>query len=94
MKRVAGYLIPVLVILGLQFHNKEGSRDDLRQELIQVCEDDTVCQHAVNVHFTRCFDETYKNPTRYRSARLDINKLVGCLNQRSGEEHFGFEPTE
>ena len=94
MKRVAGYIIPVLIILGLQFHNKSDSRDDLRQELIDICYDDSGCTQAVNVHFTRCFEDTYKMPTRYRSARLDLNSLVGCLNQRSGEAYFAFEATK
>ena len=91
MNRIAGFVIPIAIFVGLNFHNKEDTRDELRQELIQVCEADASCEQAVSRYFERCFENAYKLATRTRSAKLDMSKFVICINQRSGQDLFGYQ---
>ena len=91
MNRIAGFIIPVALMIGFQFYQKGDARADVKQELIEVCEYEGVCTQTVNLYFEGCFERAYTNGTKRRAAVLDMNKLLICLNLSAGEEIFGVE---
>ena len=91
MNRIAGFIIPVALMLGFQFYHKGDARAEVKQELIEVCEYDGACTQTVDLYFEGCFEQAYTSGSRHRSAVLDMNKLLVCLNLSTGEEIFGVE---
>ena len=88
----AGSLLMILAIIGvtvgLKFYNKNAARDDAKARLIEVCEGDSGCVRAVEKHFEQCFESSYSMGGRRRAAKFDLDKLVKCLNDASGESYF------
>ena len=94
MNRAAAFIIPIFFLVGLKLHNKEDTRDELRQEMVQICEADATCETAINRYFERCFDKTYEMGGRRSGANLDMSDFVVCINRSSGKVIFDIEPTE
>ncbi len=53
MNRAAAFIIPIFFLVGLKLHNKEDTRGELRQEMVQICEADATCETAINRYFER-----------------------------------------
>ena len=94
MKRVAGVVVGVALILGLKFYNKNAAAHDVKARLVELCDKDSACVTAVDRNFDACFEEAYKMGGRRSSSRLDSDKLVQCVNSRSGEEYFTSSKTK
>jgi hypothetical protein len=90
-KRLAGALVAVVAILGMKFYNKASAHDDVKARLVELCEGDAECQSAVDAHYDGCFDASYKMGGRRTASRLDLDALVACVNQRSGEPYFAVD---
>ena len=88
----AGSLLMIIAIIavtvGLKFYNKNSSHDEAKARLIEVCEGESGCVQAVERHFDQCFDSSYSMGGRRRAAKFDLDKLVKCLNDASGESYF------
>jgi hypothetical protein len=88
MKRVAGVVLGVALVLGLKFYNKNAAAHDVKARLVEICEKDSACVAAVDKNFDTCFEQAYKMGGRRRSSSLESDKLVQCINSRSGEPYF------
>lgn len=88
MKRLAAALVAVVAIVGMKFYNKASAHDDVQARLIELCEGDDACQTAVRAHYDACFDQAYRMGGRRQGSKLDLDRLVQCVNSRSGEEYF------
>jgi hypothetical protein len=86
--RVLGVILIIAVVVGLKFYNRSSSHDEAKARLLEVCEGDAGCIKAVEQHYERCFEASYKMGGRRQSSKFDLNKLVGCLNDASGETYF------
>ena len=49
MNRAAAFIIPIFFLVGLKLHNKEDTRGELRQEMVQICEADATCETAIRI---------------------------------------------
>jgi len=90
-KRLAGVVVAVVAILGMKFYNKASAHDDVKARLVELCEGDEECQAAVDAHYDACFDASYKMGGRRTASRLDLDALVRCVNQKSGESYFAVD---
>ncbi len=88
MKRLAGALVGVMLLVGMKFYNKASAHDDVQARLIELCEGDAQCQAAVRSHYDACFDSSYKMGGRRSGAKFDVNALVACVNSKAGEDFF------
>jgi len=87
-KRLAGTLVAVVAVLGMKFYNKASAHDDVKARLVELCEGDVECKAAVDTHYDTCFGSSYKMGGRRTSSRLDLDALVKCVNEKSGEPYF------
>jgi hypothetical protein len=87
-KRVVVGLMAGLVALGMKFYNKGADAQDVKSHLVSLCADDARCVKSVETHVQACFDSAYKLGGRRRSAHLESDQLVSCLNSRSGQPYF------
>jgi hypothetical protein len=88
MKRVAGAVIGVALVLGLKFYNKNAAAHDVKARLVELCEQDSACVAAVDRSFDACFEQAYKMGGRRQSSRLESDQLVKCVNDRAGQAYF------
>ena len=88
MKRVAAVLIGVALVLGLKFYNKNAAAHDVKARLVELCEQDSACVAAVDQNFDACFEQAYKMGGRRKSSHLESERLVQCVNGRSGQAYF------
>ena len=91
MKRLAGALVGVMLLVGMKFYNKASAHDDVQARLIELCEGDAQCQTAVRTHYDACFDSAYNMGGRYSSANLKGQELVKCINSKAGAEYFTYK---
>jgi hypothetical protein len=94
MKRLAGALVGVMLLVGMKFYNKASAHDDVQARLIELCEGDAQCQTAVRTHYDACFDSAYKMGGRRSGSKLDVNALVACVNSKSGEDYFSVDESK
>jgi hypothetical protein len=94
MKRLAGALVGVLLIVGMKFYGKASAHDDVRTRLVELCAGDAQCQSAVQTHYDSCFEASYRLGGRHDGSRLDANALVTCVNRKAGEEYFTVDETK
>ena len=91
MNKIAGYALPILLLFAFKFYNKSDDHSDVQEQLIQICEFDEGCEKAVEYHFDSCFEENYSIGSNRRAAKLHVGKLLGCINQKMGQEIFYLE---
>ena len=94
MNRVVGFIVSVVLVLGIQFYKKDSARDDVKQELIEICEDEGACTQSVDIFFDGCFEQGFTPGSRHRAPVLDMNVLLDCINLSAGEEIFGVEKVD
>jgi hypothetical protein len=92
MRKVLGIVIAIAVVFGIRLWSKSNAESTVRQRLVEVCEGEAPCVAAVEKHFDACFEQSY-SMSRRRS-RLDNDKLVTCINDRSGAEWFSADEEE
>ena len=92
MNTVAKFIIPIVLLVGFELYQKDDAHDDVRDDLVQVCEDDGVCLKALGQYYETCFQKAYRNGGRRRAATFSMGKLLVCLNESAGEAIFGVEP--
>ena len=46
MNKIAGYALPILLLLAFKFYNKSDDHSDVHEQLIQICEFDEACEKA------------------------------------------------
>ena len=91
MNRISGFLIPIVMLIGFELYQKDDTHDDVKQDLVEVCDYDEACTQTVNQYFEICFEQAYKTGGRRKAATLDMGKVLICLNQNAGEPIFGVE---
>ena len=92
MNTVAKFIIPIVLLVGFELYQKDDTHDDVRDELVQVCEDDGVCLKALGQYYETCFQKSYHTGGRRKVATFSMGKLLVCINESSGEAIFGVEP--
>ena len=89
-QKLIGAVIGIALVVGIKFYNKSSSSAEVKQHMVKLCAGDQGCEAAVNANFDACFAEAYKMGGRRQSSRLEGEKLVECLNSRSGKPHFSY----
>lgn len=91
MGKAGSFLMIIAIIgvtVGLKYYNKSSAHDEAKARLMEVCEGESGCVQAVETHFDRCFESSYSMGGRRTAAKFDLDKLVKCLNEASGESYF------
>ena len=88
LKRLAGAVIAIAVVLGMKFYNKHSSHEEVKKRLVQLCEGDAPCLQTVEQHFDACFEQSYRMGGRRTSSTLKSEEMVKCLNEKGGVEYF------
>lgn len=91
MGKAGGFLMIIAIIavtVGLKFYNKSSAHDEAKARLIEVCGGESACVQAVERNFDHCFDSSYSMGGRRTAAKFDLDELVKCLNDASGESYF------
>ncbi len=88
MKRLGIAVVAIAAVVGLKYYNKGAAHDEVKEHLVKLCEADARCEKAVATHFDTCFEESFKMGGRRQASRLEADKLVSCLNRRSGTPYF------
>jgi len=88
LRKVGGIVLAIAVIVGMKMYSKQSTSKEVKAELVKLCEGDAKCVAAVDTHFEGCFDGSYSMGGRRRSAKLNSDALVSCVNQRAGVEYF------
>jgi hypothetical protein len=81
-------LMAAAVLLGLKVYNKGQSHDNMKADLIKMCESEKPCIKAVNKHFDSCFDSAYKTGGRRKADSFNQGQFLSCFNQRAGKTYF------
>lgn len=91
MNTVAKFIIPIIMLIGFELYKKDDAHDDVRDELVQVCEDDGVCLKALSQYYETCFRKAYKTGGRRKVSTFSMGSLLVCINESAGEAIFGVE---
>lgn len=94
LRQFGGILIAIGVVVGLKFYNKSSDHDDIRAQLVVLCESDKDCTAAVDQHFDSCFDDNYSLGGKRRSGGLNQEAFLSCFNTKSGKVHFSTKASE
>jgi hypothetical protein len=94
MKRLLIGVVTVAALLGMKFYNKASAHDKVRARLVELCEGEAQCLAAVETHFDSCFEQSYKMGGRHRSASLNFDAFVSCMNSRAGKPYFQVDEEE
>ena len=89
VKKIGGGIVAAALILGLKFYNKSSSQDDMKAQLVKLCEGDSGCLANVNEHYTSCFDDNYR--MKRRGSGLNMSGFLSCFNQKSGKQYFSMK---
>lgn len=87
-KKALVVVLGAAAVIGLKFYNKASAHDDVRGQLVALCDGDAVCERAVETHFDTCFESAYRMGGRRRSARMETGQLVQCLNAKADRVYF------
>jgi hypothetical protein len=88
MNRLLGALLTLATIFGIRVYNKHSAAQEVRAKLETLCAGDSTCLASVASNFDACFEDAYSIASRRRDSQKVAQALVGCLNQKSGEEYF------
>ena len=91
MRRIGIWILIIAIGVGFKFWNRNSDEKKFRKEMIALCAEDPDCIEAVETHFDTCFDGSYDMGGRRRSAHLDVQKMVDCINRKAGTEYFSVE---
>lgn len=86
--KLLGALGILAAIFGYKFYNKSVAHDDVEQQLYSLCGEEQDCIAVVKEHFESCFSSSYDLGGRRRSGGIRTEKLVACINQKSGTAFF------
>jgi hypothetical protein len=89
--RVVFGLLGAGALIGYKFYQRGQSHDEVKAELVKICEEDAACQAAVNAHFDACHEEAFRLGGRRSSAELDTGALTRCINTAAGDDIFSVE---
>ena len=82
--------IPIAAaVIGWMYYDRNQEAKAMHTEMVAMCGDDTACVAAVNQHAEICFKENYSMSKRRSGVRTA--EFVGCVNEKSGAEHFVVE---
>jgi hypothetical protein len=88
MNRLLGAVLTLATIFGIRVYNKHSAANEVRVKLEALCTGDSACLKSVEANFDACFEDAYSVASRKQDGPRVAQVLVGCLNQKSGEEYF------
>lgn len=85
--------IPILgAVVGWQYYRKGQEGEQMKAEMVAMCDGETPCVAAVEQHAAACFNDNYRIGRRSQGVKMD--EFVACVNDRSGTQFFATTPRD
>ena len=92
LSRLIGFVAVAGLVFAGKFYHKSSAAGEVKQKLLDICQDDSRCVSAVDTHYDTCFESSYNLGGRRRSGRLNGEQLTNCINEQAGEAYFEYDP--
>lgn len=88
LQRLLYGLVAVVIAVSFKLCNKSSDHDNLKADLIKICDEDSECIATVEEHYDNCFESHYSLGGRRRAAHLNQDQFLACFNQHAGKPFF------
>ena len=88
MEKLKVMFVLVLGMLAYSAYQKSGHSEMVKEQFLQICNEDAVCEAAVDEHFRECFNRYYHMASHRKSAQLNQIKALSCINSNTGKPVF------